>query len=268
MKCVLFALVAAVAAAPIKLCTINRNVLSEDNKVLYTGKRCVSDNPMFDYDPATKLLKSKDTNRCLKIKKQEMELVTAPCEATDSYQRWELGSNRVKSAAVDRCLKASTEPDTAVTLAKCDLSTSLKSNQFLADCDSVESTYLTITPTVGKLLLSEFDGSLYADKEVKNLNELFVWDHPNGMLKSASKNQCLDAYSVDKGKFKLHTYACDVNNSNQKWNYDQTTKTLKHATHAGQCLDVDPSYKDHHVQMWECTPNNLHQQFTIAPYKP
>ncbi|EQC30945.1 cytolethal distending toxin A/C family protein [Saprolegnia diclina VS20] len=87
------------------------------------------------------------------------------------------------------------------------------------------------------------------------------------MLKVASNNQCLDAYKDNAdGKFKVHTYACDVTNSNQKWNFNPSTKTLEHATHAGQCLDADPTYADRHAQMWACTPNNVNQQWSIDAF--
>ncbi|CAK5193480.1 unnamed protein product, partial [Aphanomyces euteiches] len=55
-------------------------------------------------------------------------------------------------------------------------------------------------------------------------------------LKNRGSGLCLDAYEPKNGSV-VHTYACDSTNANQLWNYDATTKQLRHATHAGLCFD-------------------------------
>ncbi|OQR95442.1 hypothetical protein THRCLA_07867, partial [Thraustotheca clavata] len=84
------------------------------------------------------------------------------------------------------------------------------------------------------------------------------------MFKSASSQQCLDSFLDSDGKYKVHTYNCDVNNGNQKWIVHSDTKQIEHATHKGQGLDGDPTYADHHLQMWECGNNNPNQQWNLT----
>ncbi|EQC42213.1 hypothetical protein SDRG_01052 [Saprolegnia diclina VS20] len=55
----------AAAAAPVQLCTPNRMVVSEYEKVLYADQLRYNSNEQFEYDPTTKLLKVKSNGQCV-----------------------------------------------------------------------------------------------------------------------------------------------------------------------------------------------------------
>ncbi|EQC30919.1 hypothetical protein SDRG_11398 [Saprolegnia diclina VS20] len=261
MKLVLSSLLLAVASAvPLQLCTVDGMFLSEYEKSLYADVRRNNKNEHFDYDPTTKLLKATSNGQC--VCAESGKLVTEKCDPNDASQHWEVDLNHVFAPGAYSCLQTST-PGVPVGLAKCVWETSITAGQFLTDCSTGVPEYVTIT-SVSKNRLLEFQTGLYARPSEDIANQVFAWDKANKMLKSASNGQCLDAFKDANGKVQVHTYACDVKNSNQKWNFNPSTKTLEHATHAGQCLDVDHS--DFHVQMWACVPGNTNQMWTITSY--
>ncbi|EQC24841.1 hypothetical protein SDRG_17268, partial [Saprolegnia diclina VS20] len=40
---------------------------------------------------------------------------------------------------------------------------------------------------------------------------------------------------------------------------------VEHATHTGQCLDVDPTDPHHNVQTWTCIAGNDNQRIELVP---
>ncbi|KAF0740668.1 hypothetical protein Ae201684_004040 [Aphanomyces euteiches] len=88
-------------------------------------------------------------------------------------------------------------------------------------------------------------------------------------LKNRGSGLCLDAYEPRNGGA-VHTYACDSTNANQLWNYDFTTKQLRHATHTVFCFDKGaPTEPKPH--MWEClatsNPDFKNQAFSFVANK-
>ncbi|EQC25284.1 hypothetical protein SDRG_16838 [Saprolegnia diclina VS20] len=115
--------------------------------------------------------------------------------------------------------------------------------------------------------LSEWNTGLFADVWRGNLNELFEVDAVTQSIKSVKNQQCLDAYRDHRhGRYRLHTYACDANNANQKWIVGNGQ--IKHATHDNLCLDVDPTNESHEAQVWTCFEPNDNQQFDVVSLQP
>ncbi|CAK4818419.1 unnamed protein product [Aphanomyces euteiches] len=85
-------------------------------------------------------------------------------------------------------------------------------------------------------------------------------------FKNRGSGLCLDAYEPKNGGA-VHTYACDSTNANQRWNYDSTTKQLRHATHVGYCFDKAAPYEPA-PHLWECLPTSnpdfKNQQITLV----
>ncbi|EQC30917.1 hypothetical protein SDRG_11396 [Saprolegnia diclina VS20] len=259
MKLVLSLLLGVATAAPLQLCTVNRLVVSESKGALYTDVMRNNDSERFDYDPTTKLLKVKSTGQCVKAYMPVM----VKCDPTDVLQQWELRNNRVYSPWGVQCLQADpATPGARVGIARCDWTTSLASGEFLTDCTSVASEYVTILTVNNRRLasvkpdperwpkalstLSVFD---YSRRITTFFNELFVWDKTNKMFKNAQDGQCLGASKDADGTVQPGMFPCDVQSSNQKWNYDTKLSQLVHATYTDQCLII---YADDSLHMTTC----------------
>ncbi|EQC30922.1 hypothetical protein SDRG_11401 [Saprolegnia diclina VS20] len=249
----------------VELCTGTGLTLSEFSSKLYTDVHVGNENEHFVYNNTDRTLRAKSNGQCVEaiMTPWPGAVHTVPCNGNAEMQQWTIEKERVSALRGGLCLKAEPARRGAVVgLTSCNFGET--SPAYFVECAAAKPKYVTVT-SQGKRL-SEYYTNLYANAPANNFNELFVWDQANKMLKAASNNQCLDAYKDANGKFKLHTYACDVNNSNQKWNFNPSTKTLEHATHVGQCLDADPTYADRHAQMWACTPNNPNQQWSIDTF--
>ncbi|OQR84609.1 hypothetical protein THRCLA_10810, partial [Thraustotheca clavata] len=240
--------------APVNFCTATKMALSEFYSQLYTDVVRNNENEKFVYNNASRTIVVKSNGQCLEGIPNLAPaygiggVKTAPCDAKNFNQRWTVDRNQI--AIGSYCL--STDPfkrGSAVTVEGCNYEIQHSSNQFFADCNTVTTNYVRIVSTRGKRI-SEYYSGLYFNDPANNFNELFTWDAGTKMFKSASSQQCLDSFLDSDGKYKIHTYDCDVNNGNQKWIVHADTKQIEHATHKGQCLDGDPTYADHHLQMW------------------
>ncbi|KAF0691246.1 Aste57867_17485 [Aphanomyces stellatus] len=58
------------------------------------------------------------------------------------------------------------------------------------------------------------------------------------VTRDGNTDLCLDAPEAKRGGY-VHLWPCDENNNNQKWQYDGSVPTLRHAVHRGLCLDMD-----------------------------
>ncbi|RHY03616.1 hypothetical protein DYB25_011636 [Aphanomyces astaci] len=97
--------------------------------------------------------------------------------------------------------------------------------------------------------------NVYARRPTHSINEKFTYNAQTQQFTSLGNNQCLDAYRDDgaPGGFKVHTYACDPNNLNQKWTFG-ADNYLYHASHH-RCLDVDVNV----LQLWPCHDHNVNR---------
>ncbi|DAZ93045.1 TPA: LOW QUALITY PROTEIN: hypothetical protein N0F65_009793 [Lagenidium giganteum] len=99
-----------------------------------------------------------------------------------------------------------------------------------------------------------------------NINQIFVYDAKNQMVKSARKNNlCWDDGGAlfGLGLTSNQLWACDVNNKNQKWVYDSKTRMFKNPRKNNICLDDHggrtPGANDIHP--YSCDVNNANQRF-------
>ncbi|OQS02257.1 hypothetical protein THRCLA_05350 [Thraustotheca clavata] len=242
-------------------CTPNHLALSEGYGLLYANTVKGSANEQFVYDEGSQTILAKSNGQCLDVYKDnnEYKLHTYACDSNNANQKWKYANHKLQHATHPVCIQTDmNNPGAAVGVAAC---TSVsETNQWFDACDKVPTNYIQLKSSKGKHLL-EYNGGLYVNSGGHDFNDLFQWD--NNMIKSASSGQCLDVYKDNNG-YKLHTYACDANNGNQKWTI--ANNVVKHATHNNICLDIDPTYADQHVQVWECTPNNPNQQWELIRY--
>ncbi|OQS02910.1 hypothetical protein THRCLA_21289, partial [Thraustotheca clavata] len=257
----------------IQLCTANNFILSEFYGKLYTDVVRNNQNERFEYNWTSKTIRAKSNGQCLQVVTDGKvsglgDVVTAPCDFSQDFQRWELQSGYVSSfhgifqLRTQDALKQGSLVSVGFASSTVDML-----NHYFGYCSTFNNNYVRIVSTRGKRI-SEYYTGLYFNDPANNFNELFTWDANNKMFKSVSTDQCLDSFLDSDGKYKVHTYNCNVNNGNQKWIVHTDTKQIEHATHTGQCLDGDPTYLDHHLQMWECTPNNPNQQWDVIAYSP
>ncbi|OQS01828.1 hypothetical protein THRCLA_05727 [Thraustotheca clavata] len=240
---------AQVESSEIQICTSNQWTLSEYYTQLFIDTVHNNNNEKFTYNETSHTLQVKSNGQCVDV-----------------------GSNPPPAAGYNtavtspkRCLSADHKvKGSFVKVEPCNNGNPMLSNQFFADCTTTR--YIPIvSPTTGKRI-----SGIYFDQPADNFNELFIVDYKAQMYKSASSQQCLGSYLDSDGKYKLHTYPCDINNPNQKWVLNEDHRfnqfEIEHATHKGQCLDGDPTYPDHHMQMLKCTPKNSNQQWKVEVY--
>ncbi|KDO23016.1 hypothetical protein SPRG_11862 [Saprolegnia parasitica CBS 223.65] len=112
--------------------------------------------------------------------------------------------------------------------------------------------------SISNRVLSEYYRGLYQDTPKGNKNEQFVYDQAAGTLAVQSNGECLDAYAADAG-FKLHTWACDATNGNQKWIV--ANNQIVHKTH-NVCLTSIAGKND--VALAACDSNDIRQRFSTS----
>ncbi|OQS01984.1 hypothetical protein THRCLA_05600 [Thraustotheca clavata] len=267
-----FVALAQVIGFELQICTANRLLLSEYYTQLVIDVIRNNNNEKFTYNETSHTLEIKSNGQCLDVgpnpppESGYNTATTSPCDFTSEKQKWIIENNRVINPYSKRCLSADQKQQgSVVKVEPCDNGLS---NQFFADCTTTN--YVRIISTTTGKRISEFYGGIYFNQPADNFNELFIWDTNTQLFKSASNQQCLDSYLDKDNKYKIHTYPCDTNNPNQKWllnaDFRLSHYQIEHATHRGQCLDGDPTYTDHHLQMWECIPNNSNQQWKVVDY--
>ncbi|OQR85899.1 hypothetical protein THRCLA_10614, partial [Thraustotheca clavata] len=206
---------------PTTFCTATKMVLSEFYSQLYTDVVRNNNNEKFVYNSASKTIVVNSNGQCLEGIPVPAPaygiggVKTAPCDPKNFNQKWYVDNNQIMIGSY--CL--STDPfkrGSAVSVEPCNYGKQYITNQFFADCTTVTTNYVRIVSTRGKRI-SEYYSGLYFNDPANNFNELFTWDAGTKMFKSASSQQCLDSFLGSDGKYKIHTYDCDVNNGNQKW---------------------------------------------------
>ena len=92
------------------------------------------------------------------------------------------------------------------------------------------------------------------------LRQQWYYHSDSQTVRSVWRDLCLEAPSAtNQGAVRLST--CAPNNANLKWSYDLATRQLRHAQHAGFCLDYDAFAK--RVQIWSCTKDNANQMWLL-----
>ncbi|OQR93335.1 hypothetical protein THRCLA_22317, partial [Thraustotheca clavata] len=255
-----------------QFCTANKLILSEFYGNLFTDAVRSNNNEKFQYNQTAQTIAVKSNNQCLEVYPNPEpnygfgSVKTAPCDFNKPSQKWVLDNGRLSNSNYKYCLETNPfKRGSPVTVVPCGNGNPLYSNKFFTECSSITRDFVRIVSSRGKRI-SEFFSGLYFDTPRDNFNELFWWNSTTQMFKSPMGGECLDAFRDSDGKYKLHTYGCNEENPNQKWIVHADTKKIEHATHRGQCLDGDPTYADHHVQMWGCVPNNINQIWSVEPY--
>ncbi|OQR87068.1 hypothetical protein ACHHYP_09552 [Achlya hypogyna] len=112
--------------------------------------------------------------------------------------------------------------------------------------------------SISNRVISEYYQGLYQDSSKDNQNEKFVYDAATGAIQAQSNKECLDAYLSDGG-FKLHTWACDSSNPNQKWTV--ANNQIVHRTH-NVCVTSVVGTTD--IALAACNGDDIRQQFTSS----
>ncbi|OQR82980.1 hypothetical protein THRCLA_10998, partial [Thraustotheca clavata] len=165
-----------------QFCTANHLILSEYNGQLYTDVVRNNNNEKFVFNQTSQTIYVKSSGQCLEAVPNPTGgyngITTAPCDFVISWQKWKIDANRVSmlDQFFPTCLKTDPFQHSAlVTLGPCDGGSPLISNQFFADCSSVNEKYVYIVSTRGKRV-SEYYTGLYFNTPANNFNELFTWD--------------------------------------------------------------------------------------------
>ncbi|EQC29341.1 hypothetical protein SDRG_13010 [Saprolegnia diclina VS20] len=110
--------------------------------------------------------------------------------------------------------------------------------------------------------LREFYGAAAAKDNNQDKFTLWSYDRSSQTLRNLGANQCLDAYYESNGRPRVHLFACDGNNDNQKWRV--VDNKVLHARFSNLCLDADPNDPNEAVQVYACVGNNDNQVFRIS----
>ncbi|CAK4085326.1 unnamed protein product [Aphanomyces euteiches] len=101
------------------------------------------------------------------------------------------------------------------------------------------------------------DSGVLMKGESDDVNDRWRYDSATHQVICQRRNECLDGF-WEGGRLKVHLYACDPHNNNQKWIF--SGKRLKHEVY-NMCLDADRS--DKYLDAWHCDENDR-QDFSIA----
>ncbi|OQS02766.1 hypothetical protein THRCLA_04886 [Thraustotheca clavata] len=240
-----------------QFCTDNGLILSEFYGQLYADIVRNNVNEHFTYNQTGGVIIAKSNGQCLEgvpnfYGGDATGIKTAPCDLNNIYQRWDVMNNEIVNPS-----RAGLQAGSPGSL----IAVKYPITKF-RDCNGGLPIKVHIVSIRGKRI-SEYYSGLYFDEPRDNTNEVFLWDRNAKLFKSESSQQCLDAFLGANGKYYVHTYPCDEQNPNQKWDVHADTKQIEHVTHKGQCLDGDPTYPDHHLQMWECALNNPNQNWDV-----
>ncbi|OQR99577.1 serine protease family S08A [Thraustotheca clavata] len=239
-----------------KFCTFKKTILSEWNNQLFVDTIKNNDNEGFVIDRVNNIIYSVSAQNadpehqagCLSLVKDTSNtnsVVLNKCTG-DATQIWKFDpvAKRIIHPATNFCLTSNAAKNGAgPSVAPCSASAL---SQFFDSCDSVPAPrkYVKLVTKTNKVL-SEFYSGIYADWSADNVNEIFAYDDSSKTFQALSNGQCLDAF-VNGNSYGLHTYTCDANNGNQKWNIENNK--VKHATYNNLCLDVDPTNPVHAAQ--------------------
>ncbi|OQR95700.1 hypothetical protein THRCLA_07641 [Thraustotheca clavata] len=247
-----------------QFCTSSGLILSEYYGKLYSDVVRNNLNEQFTVNQTNGWIIAKSNGQCLEGELSSGSfngVKTAPCDPNNAYQRWELSYNEIKSPAGFPIIIDTSNPGSVVVGG---YPSSSKFTSQIIDCNQLRPQRVRIVSSRGKRV-SEYYSGLYFDDPRDNANEIFLWDPNTKMFKSESSKECLDAYLDMDGKYKVHTYPCDEQNPNQKWDIQRGFPSqIAHQVHTGRCLDGDPTYSDHHLQMWECSVGNVNQEWNIV----
>ncbi|OQR84210.1 hypothetical protein THRCLA_10848, partial [Thraustotheca clavata] len=250
----------------LRFCSYTRHVLSEYNSDLYYDVIRNNLNEHFTYDSTNNIIIAKSNGQCLDAflnSQNQYKVHTYPCSKTNGNQKWVFDqlNNAIQhlthtglclaNHADQNGLQAYVEPCNGGL------------NQYFVNCDDPSKVSVQFQTCYTNHWLSEFYTGLYADGKRGNINELFEYNGNTQQIKTLSNGECLDAFRAGN-KYGLHTYPCDANNNNQKWNLEKNRVT--HAVHTNLCLDADPTDDTHKAQVWECTPYNKNQCWNIKRF--
>lgn len=263
---------APTTAAPgqdLRFCSYTHHALSEYFGNIYSDVVRNNVNEHFVYDDKTQTIVSKSNGQCLDAflnGQNQYKVHTYACSAGNANQKWVFNTrnNAIEHAThKGLCLSNHADkPGQQAFVEPCNGGL----NQYFANCDDPSKVSVQFQTCYTNSWLSEYYTGLFADKKRGNINELFEYNGWTQQIKVVSNGQCLDAFQ-DRSKpqgYGLHTYACDANNKNQKWNLDG--KRVTHAVHTNLCLDADPTDDSHGAQVWQCTPYNKNQCWNIHRY--
>ncbi|OQR80649.1 hypothetical protein ACHHYP_17374 [Achlya hypogyna] len=224
----------------LRICSSSNTVLSEGYGSIYSDIVRNTANEHFTWDAADKMLQSVVSGLCLDAYAvgNTFAVHGYACDSNNANQKWNVDlTNRVISHATHSgwCLANNPLlPGQKATMARCDAA---QSAQKFHNCDdnSVEPTVNVgfAQCTTGKYL-SEYNTGLFVNYVQHNLNEQFTYNPTTQQLKVASNGQCLDAYLDGNNVYQLHTYPCDSNNVNQRWNLGSSK--IQHAIHPNLCV--------------------------------
>nr|AIG56285.1 secreted protein [Achlya hypogyna] len=127
----------------------------------------------------------------------------------------------------------------------------------------------TLTTKLGKIVSTDmWNIFVQAPAATPAPSQQLVYNTVTKQIRDRALGRCFDVYQDSTAPigYRLHMYACDSNNGNQKWTLNQNGNQVAHATFSNVCLDVDPNDKAGKAQVWWCAAvgTNPNQYFKIA----
>ncbi|OQR92659.1 glycoside hydrolase [Achlya hypogyna] len=242
------------------------------NIVVQTPAATPAPSQQLVYNTATKQIRDRALGRCFDVYADASapigyRLHMYACDAANSNQKWTLNysGNQVAHATFTNvCLDADpTDAGGNVQVWWCNPA-GTNPNQFF----TITTGATRITSVLNGRAFTVESTAAHAGVTFSTLpSALPNWrfDAANNLVRVDGSTQCLDAWQPQNGGG-LHVWDCDVNNSNQKWQFDTATGQLRHLSHKGFCLDMqsDSGATPH---LWSCHPTSeywyKYQQFSI-----
>lgn len=224
------------------------------------------------FDPSTSTIRSKSSDRCLDTyQPQDGGIVRVyACIVNEPNQKWvhDAATGRITHGTYTAfCLDTDPAQNNKLQVYGC--STGNKNQQWSLVEPTVAApvndgsvrffTKETISKPFAQLVrIGEEVGLGFGSQGAENSQ--WYLKPLSQLVQSKGSNYCLDAYEPWDGG-RVHVYACNANEPNQKWTLDAYTGQLKHVTHAGFCLDADQTANNGQgkASLYWCHLNNNNQ---------
>ncbi|OQR97507.1 hypothetical protein ACHHYP_10896 [Achlya hypogyna] len=251
---------------PFSLVTNDGQAVLEFYSNSYMGTNSFTANYIWTYNaPTQQLLSRSAMGQCLDAYKGsdgKMYVHTWACDGGNNNQKWLVANGLVKHAVwPNLCLDAN--PGTADHSVQVWPCVNGNTNQRINPSTVMKHVAITLR-SQGVALTANRDGSVAFRAPNPSFNgilsdqgAMWTFDHGVNTVVTELTGLCLTLSTGANGVVPT-TAPCSISNGNQQWQYDPSSKALRHMVHQGYCLDMDVNSKK--AQVWSCH-GGLAQQF-------
>ncbi|OQS05479.1 hypothetical protein THRCLA_02391 [Thraustotheca clavata] len=240
-------------APTLQLYTSRGMTISEFNGNLYANTPRHNLNEQFEYDAITNLIRSVSGNSCLDAypessKASGYSIHTWQCSASNDNQKWKVDAQNHRLVhLVHSNLCVDVDPNDSshrVQVWQCHSLNTFNPNQWIG----LPEEHIKLLNN--QLAFTGYSSGAVGFSPVNSPGQTWTFDNVHHTVEWGTTRMCLDAYQGWNGGA-VHLWACTPSNKNQQWQYDSSTRQLRHLAYTGYCLDMGSS-NGALPHLWEC----------------